>query len=87
MRPRHVFALTLVLGALLTWYTRTHSQAPALDSAIRGGRVIDGTGNPWFLADVGIKGDSIAVVAPHLESAGARIVEAQGMGAWAMPTR
>ena len=58
---------------------QTASQAPAFDLVIRGGRVVDGTGNPWFLADVGVKGDSIAAVAPHLDSAGARIVEAQGL--------
>lgn len=79
MGPRHVLALTVAVGALFTWHTRTDSQAPAFDVVIRGGRVIDGTGNPWFLADVGITGDAIAVVAPHLESAGARIVDAQGM--------
>ena len=79
MRRRYVVALTLAVSALLAWQTRTHSQASSLDVVIRGGRVIDGTGNPWFLADVGIKGDSIAAVAPHLDAAGARIIDAQGM--------
>ncbi len=32
------------------------------DLVLSGGRVIDGTGAPWFRADVGIKGDSIAAV-------------------------
>jgi len=67
------------MSALLAWQVRTHSQAPAFDLVIRGGHVIDGTGNPWFLADVGVNGDSIAAVAPHLDSAGARIVEAEGL--------
>ncbi|CAN5803193.1 amidohydrolase family protein [soil metagenome] len=31
---------------------------------IRGGRVIDGTGNPWFYGDVGISDDRIAAVEP-----------------------
>ena len=79
MRPRHVLALGLVTTALLAWHTRADLQVPAFDVVIRGGRVIDGTGNAWFLADIGVKGDSIAAVAPHLESAGARIVEAAGL--------
>jgi len=28
-----------------------------LDVLIRNGRVIDGTGNPWYRADVGIRGE------------------------------
>jgi N-acyl-D-amino-acid deacylase len=36
--------------------------SPPFDVLIHGGRVIDGTGNPWFRADVGIRGDRIAAV-------------------------
>ena len=32
------------------------------DVVLAGGRVVDGTGNPWFRADVGIRGDRIAAV-------------------------
>ncbi|MGB2868710.1 MAG: D-aminoacylase [Bacteroidota bacterium] len=32
------------------------------DVLIVGGRIIDGTGNPWFLADVGIHGDRITAI-------------------------
>src|ERR1700722_7609299 len=31
------------------------AQAPVYDVVIRGGRVLDGNGNPWILADVAIK--------------------------------
>lgn len=56
-----------------------HSQAPAYDLVIRGGRVVDGTGNPWFEADVGIRGDTIAAIGPRLDAAGARLVDARGL--------
>ena len=36
----------------------------AYDTLIRGGRVIDGTGNPWFYADVALAGEQIAAIAP-----------------------
>ena len=31
---------------------------------IRGGKVIDGTGNPWFYGDVAISGDKLAAIEP-----------------------
>jgi N-acyl-D-aspartate/D-glutamate deacylase len=34
------------------------------DVVIEGGRVVDGTGNPWFYGDVAIKGDRIARITP-----------------------
>ncbi len=35
---------------------------PAYDVLIRGGRILDGTGNPWFRADVAIREGRIAAV-------------------------
>ena len=32
------------------------------DVIIRNGRVFDGSGNPWFIADVAFQGDRIAAV-------------------------
>lgn len=46
---------------------------------IRGGRVIDGTGNPWFSADVGIAGDRIAAVGRLGRETAARVVDADGL--------
>jgi N-acyl-D-amino-acid deacylase len=36
--------------------------AVVLDVVLSGGRVVDGTGSPWFRADVGVRGDRIAAV-------------------------
>src|SRR5207244_8492472 len=51
----------------------------AYDVIIKGGRVVDGSGNPWFMGDVAIKGDRIAAVG-HLGNAPAsRVIDATGM--------
>ncbi len=34
------------------------------DLLVRGARVVDGTGNPWFRADVAVRGDRVAAVVP-----------------------
>src|SRR5438874_1082683 len=41
------------------------------DLIITGGRVVDGSGNPWFRADVGIEGDRIRAIG-RLDHAEAR---------------
>jgi dihydroorotase/N-acyl-D-amino-acid deacylase len=40
----------------------TSSARSGYDVVIEHGRVVDGSGNPWFYGDVGIRGDRIAVV-------------------------
>jgi imidazolonepropionase-like amidohydrolase len=35
---------------------------PMVDLLIRGGRIVDGMGNPWFRGDVAIQGDRIAEI-------------------------
>ncbi|MGC4042661.1 MAG: D-aminoacylase [Armatimonas sp.] len=48
---------------------------------IRGARVVDGTGNPWFYADVALSGDRIIAIAPpgHLNAVEAgEVIEAAG---------
>lgn len=53
---------------------------PAYDLLIVGGRVVDGSGNPWYHADVAIRGDRIVEIAPGLpRRAAARVIDAAGM--------
>jgi N-acyl-D-amino-acid deacylase len=53
--------------------------APApFDLLIRGGRVLDGTGNPWFPADVGVRAGRIAEVGTLTGATATRIVDAGG---------
>jgi dihydroorotase/N-acyl-D-amino-acid deacylase len=50
------------------------AQAP-YDAVLLNGRVVDGTGNPWFAGDVAIRGDRIARITPagQLKNAPAKL--------------
>ena len=50
-----------------------------LDVLIKGGRVLDGAGNPWSEADVGLAGDRIAAVGRLGGEPAARVVDADGL--------
>ena len=48
------------------------------DLLIRGARIIDGTGAPWFAGDVRVSGGSIAAIGPSLAADGATVLDADG---------
>ncbi len=45
--------------------------AESYDVIIRGGHILDGTGNPWYAADIAIRGDKIAAIG-KLDNASAK---------------
>jgi N-acyl-D-amino-acid deacylase len=50
-----------------------------LDLLIRGGRVIDGAGNPWYAADVGIAEGRVAAIGPLADQSARRVIDATGL--------
>ncbi len=75
MRLLGTRSLVLISAALL-WAAL--AQAQDYDVVIRGERVLDGSGNPPFPADVGIRGDRIATVGDLSRAVGRRIIDARG---------
>lgn len=74
----------IVLAACLTLADSSFLRAqppavPAFDVLIVGGRVVDGTGAPWFLADVGIRGDRIAAIGQLRDAPAATRIDARGL--------
>ena len=69
---RATLALFIVSAAL------AQNGAP-YDILIAGGKIVDGSGNPWFRGDIAIRGDSIAAVG-LLSGASAKVtLDASGL--------
>ncbi len=46
---------------------------------IKNGKILDGSGNPWFQADVGVKNDKIVKIGKIKENSGHRVLDAEGL--------
>ncbi|MGD8318878.1 MAG: D-aminoacylase [Gemmatimonadota bacterium] len=79
--PRSV--LVAALAAVLSSAPLAAQQRGAADEPfdllIVNGRILDGTGNPWFRADVGIRDGRIVAVGPLAGSPATRVVDARGL--------
>ncbi|HQR36353.1 MAG TPA: D-aminoacylase [Blastocatellia bacterium] len=73
---KNILTVISVLIALL-WSPST--QQAEFDLLIRNGRVVDGTGNPSFVADVGIRDGKIAAIGRLSDRKATRIVDATGL--------
>src|SRR6266516_7924226 len=84
MQLHRVLPLVLLVGGCAHApgvATPTPAAGP-YDVVIESGRVVDGTGSPWYYGDVAIKGDRIARIVPAglLARAGAaRRIDARGL--------
>jgi N-acyl-D-amino-acid deacylase len=73
-RTSTLLALAVTMGTAIA-----AGQGPAsYDLLIRNGRVLDGTGNPWFPADVAVKDGRIVAVARLGATKAATIIDATG---------
>lgn len=70
------------MGAAGTAASPSAASTGSFDAIIVNGQIVDGTGNPWYYADVAIRGDRIAAIAPPhtLDSATtSRRIDARGL--------
>ena len=79
MRTTVVRAITVPALAIPMAAVPVPAAAQEYDILIRNGRVIDGTGNPWFAADIAIVGDRIVRIGRLGDATARRVVDATGM--------
>ena len=65
--------------ACLAPWTSSVQCAPVFDIVIEHGRVVDGTGTPWFQADVGIRAGRIAAIGSLAHMSARERIEARGL--------
>jgi N-acyl-D-amino-acid deacylase len=73
-----VLALVALTSATLTQHAAAQAGDAPFDVIIANGRVLDGTGNPWYPADVGIRGDRIAAIGNLSSARAASRIDARG---------
>jgi dihydroorotase/N-acyl-D-amino-acid deacylase len=66
-------------AALLLVPLGLFAQTGHYDVLINGARVVDGSGSPWFFADLAIRGDTIAAVGLLPDATAATIIDAHGL--------
>ncbi len=74
-----LLALVPLLLAAAVGGADLSAQQQVYDLVVRGGRVLDGTGNPWYRADIAIIGDRVAAVGDLSGARGHREIDASGL--------
>ncbi|HXJ95738.1 MAG TPA: D-alanyl-D-alanine carboxypeptidase/D-alanyl-D-alanine-endopeptidase [Terriglobia bacterium] len=83
--PLDMDSVTRIVGQALgeiaadAYLASDAAAAPLYDVIIKNGRIIDGTGNPWFAADVGIRGDHVAAIGKLDGAQARRVIDAGGL--------
>jgi N-acyl-D-amino-acid deacylase len=78
-RGRRRAAAVVAALALAAAGTVQPVEAQDYDILIRNGRVLDGSGNPWVAADIGITGDRIVAVGTLTGASATRVIDAAGL--------
>jgi N-acyl-D-amino-acid deacylase len=80
MLRTHLGWMLLSIAASTTFAFAQERPREPYDVVIRGGKIVDGTGNPWFEGDLAIRGDRIAAMG-HLgaEVPARRVIDARGL--------
>jgi N-acyl-D-amino-acid deacylase len=75
MARRAFLLVALIFLAIVPGF----GQSATFDVVISGAHVIDGSGNPWYLADVGIRNGLIVEIGNLSERPSTRVIDAHGM--------
>lgn len=76
---RFRFSSAAVFAALLLTAGFSLAERADYDFIISGGRIVDGTGAPWVVGDIGVRGDRIVAIGDLSKGSSAKRVNAAGL--------
>jgi N-acyl-D-amino-acid deacylase len=80
--PSFVFHLVLMIIPVLSYSLISDAQQTAapqpFDILIKNGKILDGMGNPWYFADLGIRGDRIVAIGKLSNATAKKTIDAAG---------
>jgi N-acyl-D-amino-acid deacylase len=80
MMTKHRLPFFFIALVAMLWTTApSRGQQSNYDYLITGARIVDGTGAPWFIGDIGIIGDRIAAIGDLHDASAKKRVEAAGL--------
>jgi dihydroorotase/N-acyl-D-amino-acid deacylase len=76
MRKVFIFCIAAIL---VCGFARTPSaQNPTYDLLLKNGRIVDGSGSPWYRGDVAVSGDTIVLIAAKINEPAKRTIDLNG---------
>jgi N-acyl-D-amino-acid deacylase len=77
--PRLLILICLLLGAADLAMRPPRADKASFDLLIVNGRILDGSGNPWFAGSVGIRDGKIAEIGRLPNASGKQVIDAKGL--------
>lgn len=78
-RIQHKLVASSIILLLLLCSIDIVNAQEQVDVLITDGKILDGTGNPWYYADIGIKGDRIVAVGDLAKVSASDTIDAKGL--------
>jgi len=71
--------LIIISSLTMMMFSLAGCKSGKFDILVKNGKIVDGTGNPWFYGDIGIIGDTIAEIGDLSGRTAAKTIDAKGL--------
>ena len=75
---RKPIIIFICASVVLAFAQSPQAQNPTYDLVLRNGRIIDGSGSPWYRGEVAVRGDTIVKIAMSISDPAARVIDVEG---------